>query len=534
MKLYQGLTLRRLIYGLVSIFLFLYEILYLLMYDVWIEIDYFINSAVGLQFNWATLIFIIIFLIMLLFFKQLLKDKKSISKLEIIISFSTVVLFSCLLIFLFKELPLAINIIVFTIRENIKLIMLFMFAIALMLVIKYKKLYKRKYFSLYLLTLFTSIYFIFTIVFNNDIKIVTGPYLHNPTENSISIGWISNSKAVSWVEYGESEDFKNIIYSENNGLIKSNNTVNTITLNNLEPGKTYYYRIASKKIKKFLPYHVQYGNTFYSDTYQFTMFDSSKEEISFLLISDMHEMTDLLKDLILSQDIDSYDFVAFSGDIFDNIRHERQLRNSFLDPVTKLFAKEKPLIFVRGNHETRGSYAQELVNYFNYPENKYYYSFKHGPASFLILDTAEDKNDDHKQYFNLADYDQYRSTEQKWLEKEISKEDDSTFKIAISHIPLNEYKFAEVNDNVKKYQSEWIDTLDGYLDLLLSGHYHNNEIYDKDANNPFPVILSGGEAISDNAVNYTMLRVEISKNKIIIKFINRSGEVINEKIFKNE
>ena len=48
-------------------------------------------------------------------------------------------------------------------------------------------------------------------------------------------------------------------------------------------------------------------------------------------------------------------------------------------------------------------------------EDKYYYSFNHGPVHIIVLDTGEDKADSHPVYAGLADFDKYRDSQAEWL-----------------------------------------------------------------------------------------------------------------------
>lgn len=45
----------------------------------------------------------------------------------------------------------------------------------------------------------------------------------------------------------------------------------------------------------------------------------------------------------------------------------------------------------RGNHENRGAYAQHWLDYFPTPTGETYYTFRRGPAFFIVLDGCEDK-----------------------------------------------------------------------------------------------------------------------------------------------
>jgi hypothetical protein len=106
--------------------------------------------------------------------------------------------------------------------------------------------------------------------FQNAVKpaIIHGPYLQNPTENSVTVIWFTNKDCTSWVEYGTGESLGtfpkfgslvSVAKSGRHGLIEANTARHEVRLGGLVPGKTYRYRVASKEILQFAPYEVIYG-----------------------------------------------------------------------------------------------------------------------------------------------------------------------------------------------------------------------------------------------------------------------------------
>ena len=49
--------------------------------------------------------------------------------------------------------------------------------------------------------------------------------------------------------------------------------------------------------------------------------------------------------------------------------------------------------------------------------DRFYYTFRHGPAFFVVLDCGEDKPDNDIEYSGLADFDRYRATAADWLKE---------------------------------------------------------------------------------------------------------------------
>ena len=70
-----------------------------------------------------------------------------------------------------------------------------------------------------------------------------------------------------------------------------------------------------------------------------------------------------------------------------------------------LFAKETPMYYTRGNHETRGRSAWAFQNYFSPFSEHIYYMYRQGPVCFVALDSGEDKPDSDLEYYGLTMYD---------------------------------------------------------------------------------------------------------------------------------
>src|SRR5690606_39162545 len=105
----------------------------------------------------------------------------------------------------------------------------------------------------------------------------------------ITVMWITNLPAYSWVEFGETADLGHKAHSVTDGLVDAYNRINRITLQGLKPRTRYYYRTFSKEITGFEPYKLTYGNTIGSDTLSFTTPEENPETVSWLIMNDIHD-----------------------------------------------------------------------------------------------------------------------------------------------------------------------------------------------------------------------------------------------------
>jgi predicted phosphodiesterase len=322
---------------------------------------------------------------------------------------------------------------------------------------------------------------------------LTKPYLQNPTLDAVTIMWIVNLASYSYVEYGDSENLGQIARETNDGLVVAYNRMNKITLQNLKPETTYYYRVVSKEISKFDPYKLVYGETIYSEVYSFSTPSENKEKVSMLIMNDIHERPGSIPQLMRLANEKTTDFVFFNGDIFNYQKDEKQIIDHMLAPCCEEFASNIPFYFVRGNHETRGKFARNIHYYFSNPTGKQYYDFVYGSVHFTVLDTGEDKPDDTDVYADIVDFDSYRAEQLAWFKKVALSQEykNAKFRVVLMHIPIY-------------YSGDWHGTMhlrelfssvfnQEEIDMCISGHTHKYGIHEttKEEHN-YPIIIGGG------------------------------------------
>lgn len=359
-------------------------------------------------------------------------------------------------------------------------------------------------------------------------KIVVGPCLQSSFNNTVSIIWVVNKNAASWVEYGSSPDsLTEKAYGKTELGLKPIGTINVIQLTNLQPGTKYYYRIVSKEIKDFQPYKLTYGEMLNSDVQSFVNPDINKAEVSFFMLNDIHDRPKSIPFLLGLDKETKPDFVFFNGDIFDYQTDEPQIIKNFLQPCTEAFAKYTPFVYVRGNHETRGKYCRELPQYF---ESIGYNAFSLGPVRFVVLDTGEDKEDTHPVYANIVDFDGYRSQQAELLAKEIASKEfrKARFRVVLMHIPPR----YSGDWHGPKHCTEVFEPLlnKGKVDLVLSGHTHRYQIHEPVKGlNEYPIVIGGGPKEGTR----TLTKVVADRNELTVKVIKDDGtEVGNYSIKK--
>ncbi|MBU3024703.1 FN3 domain-containing metallophosphoesterase family protein [Zobellia galactanivorans] len=366
-------------------------------------------------------------------------------------------------------------------------------------------------------------------MYAQNLEITHGPYLQYLTSNEITINWSTSKNSISWVEYYK-EDGSNFyqkerekIFNASDGL-KNISVLHSVTLKNLDPATKYAYRIYSTEVKD----DRSFGKTVATQVYKraplyFTTQPIKKEQISLLVLSDMHENTEKVDSLLKGVEWDKTDFVLLDGDFVDSFESQSDLYDGVLDTCVDIFAQNKPLVIVRGNHETRGRKAHELKKYFHFPDNKYYYTYTIGTTLFIVLDSGEDKADSDIEYNGFADFDTYRSEQANWL-SEVVKSDafkNAEHKIAFMHIPPYDDNRGQEWHGDLEVRLKFVPILNkAGIDLMVSGHTHHYSFQPpKIEENNFPIL------VADHKTRYNLL---IDKTGIKIKGIDiDSKEVLN-------
>ncbi|MCJ7687759.1 MAG: metallophosphoesterase, partial [Clostridiaceae bacterium] len=219
-----------------------------------------------------------------------------------------------------------------------------------------------------------------------------------------------------------------------------------------------------------------------------------------------------------------YDFVVLNGYTVNTLDSTTDIVSKFSKPLSIATNGEKPFYFVRGNHEPRGGVARDLPNYLALPNNHYYYTFSFGPIFAVVLDSGEDKLDTDNEYSGLADFENYRKLQTKWLHDiyESDEYKNAKYKISFVHIPLNIDSNTGVT-SLEPYQVNWRDLLNKMkIDVVFSGHTHVPTVIEPDNSEfTFPTIIGGGP--TDNKGKYVAIKTEVSESEMKIFFVSYDG-----------
>ena len=364
-----------------------------------------------------------------------------------------------------------------------------------------------------------------------DIRIIHGPYLQNMGQDEVTIVWITDKNAVSWVELAPDDGTHFYLterpkyFASKNG-VKTEGQVHSVKLTNLKPGTKYRYRVFSQEVMWRESYNIFYGKVASTAVYRagplaFITNDFTKNEITFSQINDIHGRSDMMKKLLEIAEPAKNDLIFFNGDMVSSVNNQQELFDGFMDVGVDMFAKEIPMYYCRGNHETRGPFATEFQTYFSPLNPELYFLVRQGPVCFVVLDCGEDKPDSDIEYSGITVYDQYRTQEAEWLKEALKQPEfrDAPFKVAICHMPPFEgwHGPQEIIDKLVPLLNE------AKVDIMLSGHLHQHVKSEPNVKVQFPVLANGNEAV---------IKGKVTKNELVLDVIGLDGKQIDKIIIK--
>ncbi len=329
-----------------------------------------------------------------------------------------------------------------------------------------KKFFQQKWVPsvLFCILLFIGVFWKFDLRLVN--KFVCSPAVY-AVEDTYQIVFTTKAKGTAWVEIDGVE------YGDTfAGYRESENTVHKIIVPMTALDEAGEYTIYSKSMLLRGPYCALQGKTI-SQTYNWKGVIPD-DGLNYYVFSDNHNTTKTPYQAATYFG-DKLDFLVSCGDSVNWIDRESDLTNvlRLAGDITK---GEIPVIYARGNHETKGVKAQEYHQYVGADEEKFYYTFRLKNIWGIVLDVGEDKADDFVEYYGAAEFDSYRDKQTEFLDQILSNAESEfnapgvDYRIAICHIPLT-VKYED--EHAATYKDAWVERLNQMnLTLLYGGHIH--------------------------------------------------------------
>ena len=345
-------------------------------------------------------------------------------------------------------------------------------------------------------------------------KIILGPYIVAPADTAATVVWVTDIPSHSRAILDDGGQPREVVNSQH-GLIPIG-TVHSVVLQNLKPGTRYQVRAVSTAVVKMQGYWPEKGVSVQSEPLAFTTWDTRRESVTFVSISDTHEDPVRIADLMKLVDWPATDFLVQTGDAFNDGPRE-SIVGKWLQPLFGGMTTPRPLIHGRGNHDTRGTIARELFAYLPTPEGRFYYTRDLGPMHLLVVDNGEDKPDRTNVYAGLNDMTAYRNEALAWFKEHTrtnARAADAPFRVVVMHQP-NWAPMLETDQ--REAWNAWAN--EAKIDLVVAGHTHRfaHRKPGQSGDNQYHVIIVGQNQLGQFAV---------TANEIAATVRNRDGSLV--------
>lgn len=194
---------------------------------------------------------------------------------------------------------------------------------------------------------------------------------------------------------------------------------------------------------------------------------------------------------------------------------------------------EIPVVFVRGNHDTRGHLAERFTDFFPANGKQTYYSFELGCLRGIVLDCGEDKPDASEEYGGVNDFEGFRRRETAFLESLVPAEGKLTF--AVSHIcPAQNTRergvIFDIEDEVYRIWNDELARLG--VRFMLSGHIHKTYILEPNDErslrpHSYPVVVGSERAghRREGALALKGAAMTLDRERLTVRFTDRNRTV---------
>lgn len=294
-------------------------------------------------------------------------------------------------------------------------------------------------------------------------------------EDEYQIVYTTNAKGTAWVE------IDGVTYNDTYaGYRTSEDRVHKITVPMEVLDNAKEYTIYSRNMILRGPYNSLQGRTI-QKTYSWRGVDTS-DGLNYYIISDTHEYT---KAATKASSFfgDDLDFFVVNGDFASFLDRPSDI-GILLKLAGNVAKGEVPVIYARGNHETKGLVADQLYKYVGSKDQKFYFTFRLKNVWGIVLDMGEDHADDWVEFYGASKFNDYREEQVEFLQSVIDNKyneyeaEGVDYRIAFSHITTTaEYR----EDEYPQYKYAFNEKLNKMkLTAMFSGHRHQIMYIEKD------------------------------------------------------
>lgn len=328
-------------------------------------------------------------------------------------------------------------------------------------------------------------------------------------------------ETVMWVKVGDK-----CYYDDSNGILRSAKGIHKMTVPASELDKAGKYTVCYREIIKRKPYFSKTKPLCCED---FEFYPVKKDEINVYQIADAHNTVDLPVACAkrFEEEKGKLDFLILNGDVPEDSGRIKNFDNIY-EIISQITGGNIPVVFSRGNHDTRGIYAESIAEYTPCENGNSFFTFRAGSIWGVVIDCGEDKPDSHEEYGNMVCCEAFRERETKFIEGLSAKADTEynapgvEHKIVVAHTPFTRKNQPPFDIEEERY-TYWAKLLKETVqpEVMLCGHTHEYSVdmpgCENDAfGQPCPVVV--GSKVNKRNKEFAGSGFVFKKNSIEIIF----------------
>lgn len=275
-----------------------------------------------------------------------------------------------------------------------------------------------------------------------------------------------------WVKVGDK-----CYFDHSNGVLRSAVTVHKMSIPMEELDREGRYTVCYRRVIERKPYFSETSEV-YEESFDF--YPMPCDNYNIYHISDAHGMVNqpAAGAKHFEEKYGRIDLLILNGDIFE---HSGSIENfdAVYEIASLITGGKIPVVFSRGNHDTRGIYAEVIADYTPTRGGYSYFSFRIGSLWGLVVDCGEDKPDTNAEYGNTICCHEFRMEQTRYIESIIENAENEYAaqgvkrKIVIAHSPFTKTFTPPFNIEEDTY-AYWTKLLREHIkpELMICGHTH--------------------------------------------------------------
>ena len=353
-----------------------------------------------------------------------------------------------------------------------------------------------------------------------------GPWVTESRDDRVTICWLSEKPGMAYVELSDGTQVWETFAGRR--IFKR---LHMVRIDGLDPGTELSYRVCGKDLEDDSnARNPRFGDSYEGAWQRVRTFDPAAATCSFSVFNDIHMQLGEYRALASQVDSAATDFLFLNGDIVSagNYVADTLVRYE-LESLGSLPAG-LPVMFARGNHEGRGNNPELVADVFpNSDPAPFYYTFRHGPVSFIVLDAGETGHNRSILYSGSAVYEDYLAGQISWA-REAMKEplfSSAPVKVCLLHVPMIDHPNKEDYLLQRWLNVNFVPLLnDAGIDLMIGADLHEFMYCAPGTmNNSFPILAN------DDA---RRLDCSYDSGRLTLTMFNAAGEAEFSKVLEVE